>query len=595
MKTEFLHPIFRRFGLPLTLLFFLTLEARSQEARFRFHPGVQEEVRLITWKYQAGDGIDWADSRYDDSRWKTIQWNDLNPTHRGIHWLRTRVRIEREGSDPVILRILLLYYPYEVYFNGILVGKNGQLGSAGKEERIGKISQARLLPDHLMVEGDNVLAIRFSNFRADHFSTFRVRLDTRLYENLYGVENRFRMLAYATVCLTCFLVGIALFLGGGMFTHYLLFSLMCLPPLGIKTFEFLMYYLNLEVSYHRHFLSLFNISYILSDLFLISFLLFVFERPKKPIYLGMWLAISMGYFFLRWKYDVHLLLIGGYFAAYDIYLLLMGSYLIVILIFAWRAGRPGSLLALFGLSIYLLPRVLILLNHSVDSLYLDVSYLTWIVILLFMTSGQVREQEKTRRGLELRAQRLEIELLKRTIQPHFLLNTLSSVKSLLVRRPDEADELIQVLASEFRMIGAISSARLIPLQQELELCRYHLKIMSCRRSAQYFLHTEHLPEEASVPPLLFHSLIENGITHSFKPTEQGTFWLSSEEDDTQIRYIMKNDGSLLQKLSPDDPWEEGIGIKYVKSRLEESYPGKWQLEYGLRDSKWETVITVPHS
>jgi LytS/YehU family sensor histidine kinase len=272
----------------------------------------------------------------------------------------------------------------------------------------------------------------------------------------------------------------------------------------------------------------------------------------------------------------------------------MGSFLIVILIFAWMAERPGSGLALFGLSIYLLPRVLILLNHSVDSLYLDVSYLTWILILLFMTSGQVREQEKTRRGLELRAQRLEIELLKRTIQPHFLLNTLSSVKSLLVRRPDEADELIQALASELRMIGAISSRRLISLRQELELCRYHLKIMSCRRSARYFLHTEHLPEEVKVPPLLFHSLIENGITHSFKPTEQGTFWLSSEEDNTKIRYILKNDGSLLQKLSPDDLWEEGIGIKYVKSRLEENYPGKWQLEYGLRDSKWETVITIPH-
>jgi LytS/YehU family sensor histidine kinase len=101
----------------------------------------------------------------------------------------------------------------------------------------------------------------------------------------------------------------------------------------------------------------------------------------------------------------------------------------------------------FGLLIYLLPRALVMFGQSVESFYMDVSFLVWIVMLLLMTSGQVKEQEQARRRMELRAQRLEIELLKRTIQPHFILNTLSSVKSLTVRRPNEADEMIQALAN----------------------------------------------------------------------------------------------------------------------------------------------------
>jgi LytS/YehU family sensor histidine kinase len=144
------------------------------------------------------------------------------------------------------------------------------------------------------------------------------------------------------------------------------------------------------------------------------------------------------------------------------------------------------------------------------------------------------------------------------------------------------------------MINAISSERLIPLRQELELCKYHLTIMRLRREAQYMLHTEHLDQEATVPPLMFHTLIENGITHSFKPTEQGDFWLSYERDDHNSRYILKNNGCLLQKLDLNAKVEDGMGIKYVKSRLEECYPGKWQLEYGLRDLKWEVTITLNH-
>jgi hypothetical protein len=36
--------------------------------------------------------------------------------------------------------------------------------------------------------------------------------------------------------------------------------------------------------------------------------------------------------------------------------------------------------------------------------------------------------------------------------------------------------------------------------------------------------------------------------------------------------------------------EEGLGFKYVKSRLEENYPGKWKLNYGMNDGFWEVKI-----
>ena len=567
-----------KFYLIVLLTFLMYAEAFSQEARIGFDVQKQDEVHLIFWKYHAGDSTVWASCHWNDDQWSTINWDRFIPVGRGIHWLRTRVYLHHPAKVPILLRTAIFAYPFEIYLNGTLIAKNGQLGSESSKERQGKTSFAAILPESLLVQDFNLFAIRFSNYTVENQPTFRVRLDTKLYENLYRPEFLFRQLVYSAICLTCSLIGFALFLGGGRFKPYLLFSLMCLPPFGIKLFQFIIYYFNLEPSYNVTYTMLYDLSFILSDLFFISFLLFIFVIPRKLVHIGGWICVGMLFSLIR--------------TGATAYLFLFGSYLLALILYSMRAKKPGSILALAGWLIYLLPRLLVFFGFTIISIHGEISFLVTILILLFIATRQVQEQEKGRRSSELRAQRLEIELLKRTIQPHFLLNTLSSVKSLLNREPDEADELIEALANEFRMISAISSEHQIPLRQELELCRYHLKIMSYRWNAQYQLHAGQMDEEAPVPPLILHTLIENGFTHSFKPNEEGQFWISCEKENRLVRYTLKNNGSLLSKLPLDGQVEEGMGIKYVKSRLEESYPGKWELQYGMRDAMWEVIITL---
>jgi hypothetical protein len=57
---------------------------------------------------------------------------------------------------------------------------------------------------------------------------------------------------------------------------------------------------------------------------------------------------------------------------------------------------------------------------------------------------------------------------------------------------------------------------------------------------------------------------------------------------------MRNDGSLLKQLEKDsqEVIVEGMGFKYIKTRLEESYPGSWNLTYGFIDGLWEVRIEL---
>ena len=94
--------------------------------------------------------------------------------------------------------------------------------------------------------------------------------------------------------------------------------------------------------------------------------------------------------------------------------------------------------------------------------------------------------------------------------------------------------------------------------------------------------------------MILHTLIENGLSHAYQTGEDGTFKLTYEKNKSGIQYELQNDGSQLEKLSrqPDEKINEGMGMKYVKTRLEESYPKRWDLTYGLQEHVWKVKIKI---
>src|SRR5262249_47651749 len=152
-----------------------------------------------------------------------------------------------------------------------------------------------------------------------------------------------------------------------------------------------------------------------------------------------------------------------------------------------------------------------------DPIHLAGSFLqyTWptIVGLTAAVALNVRDERRKAREVQLAAARLEIELLKKNIQPHFLLNTLATLVEVIEREPKTAVTPIQALAGEFRILARVSGEKLIPLAQEIELCRAHLDVMSLRKGAACALRVTGARDDDPVPPALIHTLVENGLTH----------------------------------------------------------------------------------
>jgi LytS/YehU family sensor histidine kinase len=111
--------------------------------------------------------------------------------------------------------------------------------------------------------------------------------------------------------------------------------------------------------------------------------------------------------------------------------------------------------------------------------------------------------------------------------------------------------------------------------------------MNYRKRGQFNFITEGINEEDKIPPMIIHTLIENGMTHGYENKNTGYFKLIRKEFPGGIQYSLFNDSHLV-----NSEFKEGTGYKYIRARLEESYMDKWKLDYKPVENGWEVIFEI---
>jgi hypothetical protein len=223
--------------------------------------------------------------------------------------------------------------------------------------------------------------------------------------------------------------------------------------------------------------------------------------------------------------------------------------------------------------------------------------------LLFVSLGESIQaikseaQEKHRRQQaaaqayqeeQIRSMRLELELLKANIHPHFMLNSINAATMWIKEDPAIAEKLLHALSKELKQLLKIVGEKIIPLEEEIRICRMHLEVMSLRHDKRFTLKLEGIEAGGTIPPMVFHTLVENGLTHGYAGKDEGVFILSRSEIEGEIRYTLFNDGAAGKKNAESN----GLGLKYVRARLEEAYGRKWRLDSHPVEGGWAVTIDI---
>ena len=92
-----------------------------------------------------------------------------------------------------------------------------------------------------------------------------------------------------------------------------------------------------------------------------------------------------------------------------------------------------------------------------------------IICLLISLNLETRFTKTSLDKAKLATARLQLDLIKRNINPHFMMNTLTSIMEVLEQDKDQGIAFIHSLANEFSLINRVSDKQLIPINEEIEL------------------------------------------------------------------------------------------------------------------------------
>lgn len=213
-----------------------------------------------------------------------------------------------------------------------------------------------------------------------------------------------------------------------------------------------------------------------------------------------------------------------------------------------------------------------------------------ILVLVEMIILKVRKQQIEHENDRLRLTNLEARhnQLKQQLHPHFLFNSLNTLKTLISRKPEQAEDYLIRLSDLLRFSIYANKEEVVTVEKELELCINYLHMQQVRfgEALQYSIHVpDPMKSTGKVPVYSIQLLVENAIKHnSF--TIQQPLHIEISADQLTGRIRVKN--NLQQKLTIEDG--NGVGL----SNLTERYRllGKAGLEISRGQGEFAVTIKV---
>ncbi len=189
----------------------------------------------------------------------------------------------------------------------------------------------------------------------------------------------------------------------------------------------------------------------------------------------------------------------------------------------------------------------------------------------------VRELETTQVNakLALVAKQSQLDNLSAQLNPHFLFNSLNSIKSLVIENPNSARRAIDLLSDLLRSSLYGKEHATVSIAEELALVSDYVELEQLRYEERLQVDFAVDPnlERVKIPPVSIQLLVENAIKHGVdKQVYGGTVAISVMEQDGFVRITVTNPGAL----SAED--QGGLGLKNLRQRLLLQYEGRAELK-----------------
>jgi len=231
-------------------------------------------------------------------------------------------------------------------------------------------------------------------------------------------------------------------------------------------------------------------------------------------------------------------------------------------------GYSYGILRLPGSPTYSL--ALLFTLSSIDGMILLIGWLClYFFYHLFDSFNRLQIQQLS---LATHAKEAELRALKSQVNPHFIFNSLNSLRALIEEDPARARQAVTQLANLLRYSLQSGQLETVPFEDELRVVNDYLALEQVRHEERLRLRLDVAPEtlQLPIPPMLLQTLVENAVKYgiSMRP-EGGEIAIIARRENGSLRLQVTNPGALETdpvRLNPAGG-STGLGLANAANRL----------------------------
>ena len=211
---------------------------------------------------------------------------------------------------------------------------------------------------------------------------------------------------------------------------------------------------------------------------------------------------------------------------------------------------------------------------------------------------------------QLELKKIELNYLKNQIRPHFYLNMLSMIHSMLQTKNYKEIEELTILTSNYLRHLFMANQDFSELKDEVQHIKDYLEIQRIRYGSSIYFSLNYNDDlqNTLVPSLLLQTFIENTIKHGFSFQDLFTILLSIKKVKTEnsdyIQICIEDNGlgfseEILSKLNQKQSLitEDGhhIGITNTIERLNLLYPNDYTITFeNNKEGGAKILLLIPY-
>lgn len=216
----------------------------------------------------------------------------------------------------------------------------------------------------------------------------------------------------------------------------------------------------------------------------------------------------------------------------------------------------------------------------------------WLLIYMvwhYLLNNRKAEVDKLQ--LEKTVKELELKTIKSHINPHFIFNSLNSIRALVEENPERARTAITELSNILRSSLHVEKMETVPLEKELSIVKDYLALEQMRFEERLRVNFDVQDDtlDQPIPPMMLQTLVENSIKHGInKSINGGLINVISRFKADKLEILVQNTGSI------EEADAEGFGLKSTRDRLRLMYNRNYEFNISnIEGSMVQVQIIVP--